>query len=569
MISIPKEAFSISHFDSLLSSGTLRAGANLVRNPGFETGSASSWTNTNWTVVAADSVTPNGRDNYIAQAASASKGQVSTLESTRDPVTALGTYLVACGLVSPTGSPKRANNLQVSIKWWNASSGGTLLREDYLWSAPVKARKGNLRAPQMVLTAPVGATYFSMVIRNVYGSATTGAGLGVLVDNAFLAGQLTIAQLSPLEIWTYGATPIRFSQLKFSWDERMGCKAMKFRLHGPAEYLWFILHTALGHWLETAYEGDRCFGGMLWTMKGNIGGRSMGVSLDSLYNYIAVPVGDNYYFAGDAASALQYGRKDLVAEQSFDSASDAEAYAAQLLEEMAFPLPVKGDEDGDVQDYLDIEVMGLSATLQWVKGVFPLWAGQVDTAEAIATLARTAYGRRSLFDRIREETPNDFIAPDYALVEEAGITHKPVPKTGMPSAQEIYTRLLERGTSNKRRIVSGVGPDRRFFMRERSGGVTYHRRRDVDGKLAYFDTAGNEVPRALVRPGAFVSEGYAVPSYVIVPGSDAARDPANRYLTTTEYDHESDNLRVEFLGKRRFEAELAKATLQANWQRRR
>lgn len=569
MIAVPKESFAISHFDSLLSAGTLRAGANLVRNPGFETGSAASWpTSTNWTVVASDSVTPNGRDNFVAQAASASKGQISTLESTRDPVTALGTYLVACGLVAPTGSPKRANNLQVSIKWWSSGAGGSPLREDFLWAAPVKARKGNLRSPQLALTSPVGATHFSMVIKNIYGSSTTGAGYGVLVDNAFLAGQIAISQLTPLEIWSYGGAPIRFSRLKFSWDERMGCKAMGFRLHGPSEYLWFLLHTALGHWIETQYEGERTFGGMLWSFKGNIGGRSMGVSLDSLFNYIAVPVGDNYYFAGDAASALQYGRKDLVAEQAFDSASDAEIYAEQLLEEMAFPLPVKGDEDGDAQDYLDIEVMGLAATLQWVKGVFPLWAGQVDTAAAIANLARTAYGRRSLFDRLREETPNDFISSDYALVENAGVTHKPVPKTGMPSAQEIYLRLIERGTSNRRRIVSGIGADRRFFMRERSGGVTYHRRRDRDGKMSYYDTAGNEVARALVRPGAFVSEGYAVPSFDITPGSDAARDPANRYLTTTEYDHESDDLRVEFLGKRRFEAELAKATVTASWRRR-
>lgn len=569
MIVIPRESFTIEHFESLIANGTMRAGNNLLAHRGFELGSFYAWTNTNWNVIASDALTPNGAGAFYAQAASGSKGVVSTLESDRVAVSALNDYIASILFASPEDTPKRANNLQVLVRWWNAPSGGSNLREDTVWAAPVRAKRAGMRYAQIRLTAPSGATYASFVLLNKYGSGTSG--YGVLVDNPTLAGAVTISRLSALDVWEYGGAYARFRNLKFSWDRWLGCKRMAFRVYAPTEYLWHLLHTALAQHVETHYEGERRFAGMVWSMRGMVGKRAMEVSLDSFANWILVPYKNTFVTVTNAESIQLYGRKDFWASESFDSLADARAHGDFLMDEMAFPIPTSDANGGaDGEDYLDFEVMGLGATLQWVTNLPPVWRrGELDTADVIATMPRTVYGGRSLLDRVREDTPNDFISGDYALVDESGRTILPLENTERKTSQEILLDLLGRGTSSRKGIVAGVNADRKFFMARRPTTLRYYRERDADGNFSYWDSDGNEVPRPLVRCGEFFTQGHAVPNFAVTPGSDAARVPANQFIVETDYDAENNALVAHVLGKRRIGLDFARVVRVVTHTRRR
>lgn len=565
MIEISKGAFTITHFDSLLANGTLRRGTNLLTNSKFESGDFTGWaTHTNWSVVNAASVTPNGADRYAIQAGSASKGQMATLESERVAVSGAGNYIASLFFAAPSGAPRRANHLKIHVRWYNASSGGTLLRSDTLWASPVRQRQTGLQRAQLRLTAPGGATYASFYVRNRYGSDTTGAGYGVVVDNARIAGVVTITRLSALDLWEHENAQIYFRNLKFSWNDQYGCKEMSFRVYAPTEYLWHLMQTALGDHVETHFENERLFGGMLWSLKGRIGKRAMSLSLDALANVVTVPYRDTVFVGMDAESVEQYGRKDMRSDKSFSTLADARSYAGYLLNAYAFPLPGAEDAASDEENYLDVTVYGIFANLQWVKNLAPIFQGYVDSSEAIATLPATVYGGRSILDRVANETPNDFISSDYALVQEVGRSVLPFENAEDRTAQELILDLFGRGGSHGRRIVGGVNADRKFFMWERPTTLAYYRELDADGKFSYWDAGGNQVSRPLVQCGVFATDGHPVPSFNVVPGSDAARDPVNRYITEIEYDHERNAVRAQFLGQRKFGLDLAKAIRRAN-----
>jgi len=523
------------------------------------------WNQTSWQIISATSVNPNASGNWAAQAASTFKGQGSILKSVRVAVSGAGDYLASIFFSSPDGAPKRANHLSVTVQWWNVASGGLFLREDTVWASPVKPNQRGMHHAQLRLSAPVGATYASFVIGNIYGSAT--AGYGVIVDKAFLSGFLTISRLSALDIWQSEGGAIRFRNLKYSWNDQYGCKQLEFRIYGPTEYLWSLMQTALGDHVETHYEGERVFAGMLWTMKGRVGKRDMSISLDSLANFVKVPYGgtgtgsstNTFYAAADAESMLQYGRKDLYSDKSFDTEADARSFAAYLLEGHAFPIPTAEEPFGDAPDYLDILVNGYFATTQWLTDVPPLYVGSHDTSEVAATMARTVYGGRSLLDRAREETPNDFISGDYSLVKGLSQPILPLTATARLTSQDILLGLLLLGSGSRQRVIAGVNADRLFYMKKRPTALRYYRERDADGRMSYWDSDGNEVPRPLVKCGEFVTEGHPTPNFFVTPNSDAARDPANRYIVEAQYDHEANEVHLQFVGARRFDVDLGRA----------
>lgn len=561
MLAVSKEALTLTRFDALLARGTVSAGINLIANPGFELDFATWVTSTHWAIVDSTTVTPNGFDANAAQADATIAGRTATLQSSRFEVSGLAEYYVGFAYAAPNKAPKNANNLTVKILWYDAPSGGTLLRTDIIFASPLKAKGEGMRYKTARVISPSGAMSGVFLAINKYGSSNTGARKGTLLDNVMVAGVITTPTLSGIDQYEYRGSSIYFRNLKFSWHWQAGCKRMAFRLYGPAEYLSFLLSTALGGHLEAHCTGERVFGGMLWSMFGQIGGRSVGVTLDSLSNYIKVPYASTYAIVSDAESILRYGRKDKVADKSFEVFGTAAKHGNLLLSESAFPRATAQDNAGAGSasaDYLDIEAMGYFATLGWVTGLAPVFLGEYDTSQIIATMPATIYANKSILGSIAQDTVNDFISSDYALVESTGITAPEFQDAGAMTSQDMLLELVSLGTDTKRGIVCGVGADRRFYMRQRPTTRAYTRRADSDGKFSFYDSADNEVPRPLVRAGEFVTDGALTPSYEIVKGSDAAKDPANRFIVETEYDHENNDVRIELLGKRRIGLDLSK-----------
>ncbi len=554
MISVQKDAFSIVHFESLLAQATQKAGVNLLPNRGFELGAFTNWTNTNWSIVGSESVTPNGKGLYAAQAASASSGQISTLTSNRVAVSGGQSYQCSIDFGSPA-SGKKKNNLRVRVLWYDAPSGGNLLRADILIQTPVRP-SDNLRQRIRTFTAPLAATHVAFEIKNTCAVKVAGAGKGLIVDSPFVAGEVTVVDRTPLATWQYG----QFLGLKYSKHWQQGYKRATFRLRGSGEYLYHFLTTALGQWVEIFYQGAPLFEGKIWTLTGRVGKRDYDVSLDTLANFVRVPYGDDgeEVIETNPESIERYGRKDLRSDKSFKTRGSAEKHGKYLLQQFADPLLASAPNPQSGVDYIDVELMGLFATTGWVTGLPPVFKGEKDTAEIMATLPKTNAGGKSVLDRLRQDTPNAFISGDYSLVENTGLVLEPLEGSETSSAQETLIDLIERGSGNKRALVCGVTAGRKFFVRERPTTLGYvMRRSQVDDEYDFFDAGGAEIPRALVEPGQLATFDAPIPNFDPIP-ADFGKSRDARMLTEIEYDAETNVVTATMLGNRRFDISLAK-----------
>lgn len=566
---VSKGDFTLSRFDSLLSSLTRKASANLLVNGNFGNGFTGWATHTNWLIISATSLQPNGIGGSMLQASDAAKGTQSTLETDRIAISANVKYTFSILFASPDTARKRANNLFIRVRWYDAPSGGSVVRADILHNSNVKARSGGFRQLNKRLTAPAGATHVALQFINTYGNSNNGVNKGVLLDDLFIAGTVETPTLAPLDVWQYaGGSPFYFRSLKFGYHCQRGCKALTLRVYGSAEYIWHLLNTALGQHIELAYASGRIWAGMVYSLNGRVGNRSFAASLDSMANYVKIPFGkggsETYHAVGHPDSIQRYGRKDLIADKTFTLKADADAHAAFLLNEFALPKPTSADvsQDEPGRNFIDLEVMGYFTILGWVTGLQPIFTGKVDSSAAAATLASAATGGRSILDRLRTDTPNDFISADYSNVDTTGILVDPYEGDERVTSLEMLQEIFERGTLNtttdqSRGIVAGVDADRKFFMHKRPKTLLYSRRIDTDGKYSYYDIGGNEVPRPLIQVGNFYTESAPFPNMEVIRGSDAANDFANRFILEMSYSHEENAVQVTAAGWRKFSLDLA------------
>lgn len=556
-----RDKISIVRFEPLLETTTAVSGANLCGGGNFEGGSLVPWdVATNWSIIDATTSEPTAGGGYAAQAASGSTGVVSTLRSLRVVVVPHVDYFVSFLFGAPKAASKK-NNLKALVEFWvDNSVGSALVQARTIQQAPVRA-SAKMHYRQVTLTVPAGATRASIKFINTYGGAGA-AGAGVVIDNVKIAARIDTPVGTPLETWQHGPLATggdrpRFHDLVVEQNWHQGYKTAKFNLYGTPEYLWQLLQTGLGDWVEIYGTDARkpLFEGTLWAMRGRIRNADYEISLDTLGNFARVPytVGTRtqYHSAQDADSILKYGRKDIVVSDTADSEQDARDTANYLIAQNAFPIPASVAGGGAAgNNVLGIELVSLWGTLGWVSDLAPVWRGAVDTATLV----------QLQLDRIINETPNSFLSRDYTQISLTGRTLSP-PSAADTAVDALTTiqGLIERGDSSQRSLVAGVGPRRTFFMHRRATALAYFAQRGADGELDFFDAAGAPVDRQRIEPGNFVIFSAPVPQYSTVRAGDIARDPSAKLITNVSYDHEKDAMHIEVLGHLRFDVGLARS----------
>lgn len=142
---------------------------------------------------------------------------------------------------------------------------------------------------------------------------------------------------------------------------------------GPVDALWALLRW-LGYRLRIRDDaGEAVWGGLIEEVTLQLGAFEVGLSLDGMYNRIAVAyttidasgadVRATTAWAEDAESVARYGYKELLHTAADISAAQATALRDTLLATLSKPRPhlsLSGGEPGAV-----IRAVGLLATLDW------------------------------------------------------------------------------------------------------------------------------------------------------------------------------------------------------------
>ena len=534
--------FTINRYGSIMENTYRLSQTNLITNGNFESGSLTGYaTTTNWTLTSAPTSTPNGVGQYCVVA---TENATSTLETNKVTVTASGSYLLEF-VYGADGTPVVSlwpNNLTTYIRFFDSSN--VFVSQIQINNNRIHGSNTNLHNVSKRFTVPFGATKLSVKFVNRHGGVGVLPGATVL-DSIRVYQTSTTSQLPFLETHRPVGENVSggFSDLRYTHSYRSGYKEAYFSIEGKSSYLWSLLRTALGQHIEVYYESQCVFEGIIWQMDGDIAGYGYNVSYDQLFNYIVVGYGDKgkKYTLRDTESISRYGMKTLMDDTVVDNLSAAKARAKSLMALHSSPLPrIDSSIESETQDKINITCMGYLATLDWTY-VPPRYLGaERDIAEAVATLSPSE--GLSVINAVSYRTPNDFISNDYGLVESVG-TYAPVPdRTAQKTSLNFMNDYMDLGDSDGKVIVSGVTKGRKLYMRSRPSDVGMYAIPSLDGKMDFFDSAGQEIPRPLVQSGIFVMYGMPIPT--LKSYSDIILNPSAVFIKEIEYNVGENNVRI-------------------------
>ncbi len=542
------DAFTITRHAGVLESQASRIGENVLANGGFERGDFTGYaTTTNWSVIAADSVVPNGANNYMAQAASAlADGTITraTLETNKFAVTGDTEYIIRLAygapMVGDTALNDSPNSLRVAVRWYDA--GNNLLATNNLMNERIEGAQA-MGALNGRLFSPSAATQATLYLVNRHADLNNAlqAG-GTVLDELFVTANVAVTTPPLIETLQYNrVSTFGYNGLKYSNHFQQGFKQCEFTLHGSPEYLWEWMMRAFQNHIEVHYDNMTVFEGMVYAMEGVIGGKKYQISMDALANYVVIAYKDNKHFSlSNRASMKRWGRKDYY-ETVKGGRELARDRAEYLLAVMSNPRPRLVDTIGDTgrADYVKVTVMGYYTTLTFIKNLRWHAARKVDAAVAIAK------GTRSLLNNVRANTPNDWLSTDWSWVNNTGRNVNPPTRKDVEgkSVADLIQTYLQRGTSNVRTICAGVWENRRWRMEERPTAARYQLRQGKAGSMNLLQ-GGARIPLPLVRAGEYVRVPPPIPTWR-ESFSDIEDDYTSAFfLKEVEFDAEKNSLRM-------------------------
>ena len=545
---IQLDAFRINRHESVLTTGTLRAGTNLLTNPSFETGAfGAGWATTTDSAVVGASLVESADGNYVAQLGALGAPEAPRLESARVAVTAGTKYMFAFRYgMNLAGGTTGDRYLTAKIRWWTASSGGSELSNNVAYQQIVASAADIMRYAIITIKAPASATYAS--VRFEVNFDSTAGGPMVCVDDVLFAAMVTVTRPNLIESLAHWQTrgPRGFSQLLYATNARTGFGEQTFRVHGDPAYLWDWLVNAPGQHIEPYFENVRVGEGFVHTVRGRINGVPWSTSYDTLYNDIVLDFFNNQRERTQNADSIRrYGRKQLLEQnENILGREQARGRVRLLNKRYGTPKPISADDvSADGGNYVDVTVSPYWDTLQYIETVTVWFAYGADTSVLIAT-GDVPTDNRSVLETVRDLYGNLWISNDYGRVAttgnivrfEGGGEQK---RTG--NAQDILLDLINLGDSNNRFLVSGVWENRQFVLQARPTTAGYFTE-TVDGAIVYRAASGARVPNPLVRAGQYRKQVRPVPSQTAY--ADIDNDPAALFLWNVQYDTENDTVTV-------------------------
>ena len=172
-------------------------------------------------------------------------------------------------------------------------------------------------------------------------------------------------------------TGVRLNVLRYGWDALGGPRFAEIEGAGSEIGLWGLLDTLRSPVVISDEEGREVWWGYVHEVKVRIGVIEVGVSLDNLWNRVAVAYsyiapGSNTVgtrattaYVQDDTSVGEYGTKELLDSRDGCSVATAEARRDAILDRLKYPIPMISNTRGRTDSGAMLYCRGWWETLDW------------------------------------------------------------------------------------------------------------------------------------------------------------------------------------------------------------
>lgn len=326
--------------------------------------------------------------------------------------------------------------------------------------------------------------------------------------------------------------PLAFAVDRYSHSAFGGPKLATIQASGEEVDLWELmelLRSPVEIWSDL---GDCAWWGYVADIQLQIGQVQAGVSIDEMYNRVAVAysyvepgtqnVGERRTtaWAVDAVSIAEYGTRELLQTISGSTDEHAESARTMLLAQKKYPRPTISFHAGNDREMsATLTCRGWYETLDW-----KYYGATSGTADTAAQAAAIATGAGQFFTAVVQGVTSGILTSQY--------------RDGDGKASYEMEELLKMGTVNNRRMLVSVDQNRVLrIYEEPTNNEPYLLTKD--GTLR--DPFDTPVRREVCPPGVWVRLKDVIPASV-----DTSRlaDPTLAFIDEVEYVVADDRLYI-------------------------
>lgn len=320
--------------------------------------------------------------------------------------------------------------------------------------------------------------------------------------------------------------PVEFQVKSYSHSVFGGPLKAEIAVTGEELDLWELAEYARRPVEIYSDKGDRVWWGYLAELELDVGAWSVGLSVDSFANYVAVAYEDDANgnqptktaWASDAESVAEYGRSEILMTSSGSNLAHAQAARDKYLSEMKLPRAIINPREKG-ENGATLYCRGWFDTLAW-RYYSNAGTNAVDTASQISAIA-TSCGE--VLTGVDLEAASNI---DTLETRDGN-------GNGLYEIQE----LLKMGTANYRRLLCEVTVGRRLRVYEEPELPIFTNLILKDGSLR--DPYDTELRKEICPVGVWARFKDIVPSSVDMT---KIADPTLMFIDQAEYDPKKDLL---------------------------
>ena len=324
------------------------------------------------------------------------------------------------------------------------------------------------------------------------------------------------------------ALPMEYSVQRYSHAAIGGPKTAVIGVTGPELDLWTILDRLRCPVKIYSDMGDCVWWGYVAEVQLTIGGLALAITIDSMYNRVAVAYQDNTLktrattaWVSDAASVAEYGTRELLYSSSGSTAAAATAAQTAILNQLRYPIPGITETGQQATDPVaTLTCRGWWDTLSW-KYYTDAGVANIDTAAQVIAMIAAA---------------GQFIVSTSQEITSSISTLET--RVGDNSGKSEIEELLNMGTSNNLRMLTRVDEFRnaRLYEEPTNASPSFI---DRSGRL--LDAFGSDLRSELCPAGIYVRLRDVIPSNVNVT---RLADPSLIFIEESEYTPGNNALKI-------------------------
>lgn len=325
----------------------------------------------------------------------------------------------------------------------------------------------------------------------------------------------------------FSVPPVRYAPKWYTWHAIGGPRAAEIGVSGSAEALWEMVEKLRCPIEVLNEQGEACWWGFINEVQIGIGAWSIGVSLETMYNRVAVAyslVNPGSATVGTRAtttwtqnddSVSTYGQKEFRGSLDGATATQADAARNALLAECRYPIPDIRPRAQSNELTATLSCLGWWETLGW-RYYANTNTTSVETTTQIAAML-TAVG--------------PFLSGS-TIVNASGISSSEY-RDGDSLAIETIEKLLRGGTTSGRRLLATVTRERMVRIAEEPAAGANDYLLTMRGDLQ--DAWELPVQKEKCTVGVWAKVKDVIPATVDVT---KLADPSRMFIETAEFNAE-------------------------------